>query len=131
MDIPLPEILDRISIVRLKIERIGEPQLKDELNTYMKAMKEYIEREAIVKQEWLDELYEINGKIWDLVFPIRKIINSENYIELAEKAIGFEELGRQALLMEGFMKRRVAVKNRISEETGSGFKDIKIDHCGA
>ena|SRR3989344_820394 len=130
MEISLPEILDRISIVRLKIERIGEPQLNEELGTYMNAMKEYIERGVNIKKEWLDELYEINGKIWDLVFPIRKIINSENYLELAEKAIGFEELGRQALLMESFMKIRVAVKNRISEETGSGFKDIKIDHCG-
>jgi len=34
------------------------------------------------------------------------------------------------LLVEKLMKERIAAKNEISEETKSGFKEVKIDHCG-
>ena len=46
-----------------------------------------------------------------------------------ERKIGFEELGRRVLLVEDLMRKRNAIKNKIIEETGSGFKDIKINHC--
>ena len=72
MEMPLPEILDRISIVKLKIERIGEPHLKEEYEEYNKAIKEQKLRGIKIKDEWLKKLYEINGKIWDLESDIRK-----------------------------------------------------------
>jgi hypothetical protein len=131
MDIPLPEVLDRLSIVRLKIERIGEPHLRRELKEYLNAVEEFKKEKIEINPEWEEELYEINGKIWDLEFDVRKIINKDNCMDEAEKTMGFEELGRRALLVEKLMKLRVAIKNQITEKTKSGFKDIKINHCGA
>lgn len=68
---------------------------------------------------WLGELYEINGKfgIWNKI--LRK----------AKKAFFWEEVGRRALVIKDLNKKRVALKNRIAEETGRGFKDIKMNHA--
>ena len=131
MEIPLPELIDKLSIVKLKIERIGEPHLKKEFESYEKAIKEFSKKGIIIDSKWVEELHEINGKIWDLEFEVRKVINCENYLEAAEKQLGWIELGKRALLVEALMKRRVAVKNKITELSGSGFKDIKINHCGS
>ena len=130
MEVPLPEIIDRISIAKLKIERVGEPALQKELEEYMKALEEFKRKGIKIKQEWLDKLYDINGKIWDLEWDVRVVVNSENPWKEAEEKIGFKELGRRALLVEKLMKERIAAKNEISEETKSGFKEVKIDHCG-
>lgn len=130
MEIPLPEVIDRISILRLKIERVGEPQLDQQMKEFERALEEFERNGATVKKSWVDELYEINKGIWDLEWDVRKIVNSGDVWKEAENKIGFEELGRRSLEVEGLMKRRIMVKNRISEETGSGFKEIKVDHCG-
>ena len=117
---PLPEIIDRMSIVKLKIERIGEPHLKKELEEYKKAIKEFENKDIKIKEKWFDELYEINRKIWDLEADIRK--GKENLL-------GLEEVGRRAIAIRELNKKRIAIKNQIVEETGSGFKDVKMNHA--
>ena len=120
MEIPLPEMLDRMSIVKLKIERIGEPYLEKEMEAYKKALEEFKEKGIEIKQEWIDELYEINGKIWDLESDVRVG---------KEKEIGLEKVGMIALAIREMNKKRVGIKNKIVEATGRGFKDIKMNHA--
>lgn len=120
MEVPPSEIIDRMTIVKLKIERIGEPHLKKEYEAYKKALKEFEKRGIKIKKEWIKKLYEINKKIWDLEADIRKG---------KEGILGLEEVGRRALMIRDLNKKRVAIKNKISEETGIGFKDIKINHA--
>lgn len=120
MEMPLPEILDRLSIIQLKIERIGEPHLIKEKDEYEKAVKEFEKRGVRIKKEWLKDLYEINGKIWDFESDIRKG---------KEKELGLEEVGRRAILIREWNKKRVAIKNKIVEATNSGFKDVKMNHA--
>ncbi len=130
MQVSLPEIIDRLSIVKLKIERIGEPHLKKEYEIYLIALKEFEKIGIKVNKKWIDKLYKINGQIWDLEWDVRKVVNFENPWKEAEEKLGFEELGRRALEVEKLMKERIEVKNEISKETGSGFEEIKIYHCG-
>lgn len=122
MEMPLPEILDRMSIVKLKIERIGEEHLKEEYKEYEKAIKEFEKIGIKIKKEWFEELYYLNGKIWDLESDIRK--GKENIL-------GLEEVGRRAILIRELNKQRIAIKNKIVEETGLGFKDVKMNHASA
>jgi perosamine synthetase len=129
--ISLPEIIDRITITQLKIERVGEPHLLNEMEEFKRALKEFEEKGFEINPTWFEELYEINKSIWDLEWDVRKIVNSENVWEEAENKLGFEELGRRMLLVEGFMKKRITLKNKITTETGSGFKEVKISHCGS
>ncbi len=120
MEMPVSEILDRFSIIKLKIERIGEPHLQREKIALEKAIKEFKEKGIEIKQKWIDELYKINKKIWDLESDIRKG---------KEKELGLEEVGKRAIAIRENNKKRVALKNEIAEQTGSGFKDVKMNHA--
>lgn len=120
MRVPISEILDRLSIVKLKVERIGEPQLQDEFLALSKALEDYKKEGFNIKENWLEDLYDINRQIWDLESDIRRG---------KEKELGLEEVGRRAILIRDTNKQRVAIKNKIAEETGSGFKDVKMNHA--
>jgi len=122
MEIPLAELIDRYSIMRLKAERIGDPYLNNELVVLQHSIDRYKERGTLVSEEWIQKLYEINGKMWDLEYDIRKGKEGE---------LGLEEVGRRALLIRDLNKQRVSVKNEIADMTGSGFKDIKMNHASA
>ena len=122
MRVPISEILDRLSIVKLKVERIGEPQLQDEFLALSKALEDYKKEGFNIKENWLEDLYDINRQIWDLESDIRRG---------KEKELGLEEVGRRAILIRDTNKQRVAIKNKIAEETGSGFKDVKMNHGSA
>jgi len=120
MEMPLPELLDRLIIVRLKAERIGDKEKEKELEFYMKELEDYKKKGFVIKDEWLKSLYEVNGKIWDLEADIRKGKEGE---------LGLEEVGRRAIEIRNINKIRISIKNEITEATGSGFKDVKVNHA--
>lgn len=124
MEMPLPEILDRLSILNLKIERIGEPHLQVEFQAYADTLREYEKKgiSSIKMNEWLTDLQIINGRIWDLESDIRKGKEGE---------LGLEEVGRRAIVIRELNKQRVAIKNKIVEETGIGFRDVKMNHASS
>jgi len=118
MEIPPAEVIDRMSIVKLKIERIGELHLQKEFEELQKAVEEFEQKDIKIKSEWFEELYVINGAQWDLESRMRKA---------KENGPDFIEMGKIYIELQKSNKKRVAVKNKISEETGQGFKDIKIN----
>ena len=120
MEMPLPEILDRLSILKLKIERIGEPHLQKELEEYEKTLVEFKIKGMFIDENWINDLYNLNSQIWDLESDIRKGKEGE---------LGLEEVGRRAILIRNINNKRVAVKNKIVEKTGLGFKDVKMNHA--
>jgi hypothetical protein len=67
----------------------------------------------------VDKLYNINGEIWNLESDIRKG---------REKELGLEEVGRRAILIREWNKKRVAIKNQMVDLFEEGFKDIKVNH---
>lgn len=128
MEIKLPEIVDRITISQLKIERLKEPYLKKELEAYEDALKKF--ENVQIKQEWFSRLKEINTKIWDLESEVRNVMGSEDIWKAAEEQFGFEELGRRIKIISKLVVDRANLKNKITEETGHGFKEIKTNYCG-
>lgn len=119
MRMPLPELLDRLSILTLKIQRIGEPHLQLEYDEVVTAIEEFELENILVKEEWFVSLLHINQTIWDLEAAIR---------QGKEDDLGLEEVGRRALLIRDTNKCRVSIKNTITQETGSGFIDVKQNH---
>jgi len=121
MEISLPEIIDRITILKLKIENSRGLEIKSsfekELQEYEKALKEFEEKGVEIKQEWVNKLYEINEDQWNLESLINKIKQEKN----------LEELGKIYVKLHISNKKRVVVKNEIAKKTGSGFKDIKVN----
>lgn len=126
MEMPLSEIMDRYSILKLKLERLSFNQkeielvIRKEFNAYEKALKEFEAKGIAWKPEWLEKLYEINGKIWDLEADIR---------QGREGLLGLEEVGRRALIMRDINRERIKMRNLITEESGSGFFEIKVNHA--
>ncbi len=122
MKVPLPEIIDRMSILKLKIEYSKNSDLTKEFEKELRECESSVsefEKEGLkIKQEWIDRLYEINKYQWGLESSMRK---------LKEEGKNFKEIGKLYIELQMSNKRRVAVKNQISEETGSGFKDININ----
>jgi len=120
MEMPLAEVIDRFVIVRLKKERIKTEDKTDEYEHYKKVLEDYKKQGILIKQEWIDRLYDANSKIWDLESDIRKG---------KEGLLGLEEVGRRSIKIREINKIRISIKNQIVEETGSGFKDIKMNHA--
>ena len=117
---PLPELIDRLSIIRLKIERIGEPHLNREYEEYKRAIEENRKKGVKIDEKWLERLYELNSRIWDLESDIRRGKEGE---------LGLEEVGRRAIEIRELNKKRISVKNEIVDKTGKGFKDVKMNHA--
>ena len=127
MRYPLDELLDKRSIVLLKIERIKDDDLKErlwkEFSDYTVAIWEYIKEGVCTIQqveEWHKELYEANGATWDLESGIRKGQTGD---------MSLEEVGRTAMKIRESNGIRVAIKSKIVEIVGIGYKDIKINHA--
>jgi len=120
MEYPISEILDRYSIALLKKERLNidnNQEIKDlstEINNYRNINK--------IVDEYIVKLKDINGKIWDLEFDIRKGKEGE---------LGLEEVGRRAILIRENNKIRVGYKNEIVEIFNVGYKDIKMNHVSS
>ena len=85
-----------------------------------KAIEEFKGNGIEIRDQWIKELYNINSQIWDLEADIRAG---------REGKISLEEVGRRTLLIRDLNRQRVSIKNRIIDETGIGFKDVKINHA--
>jgi len=121
MEYPLPEILDRRSIILLKIERIPAEaeSFKKELAEYDRALMDYnIPVEKL--NDWAARLYEVNGMIWDLESKIRagQLRN-----------ISLDQVGATAIKIRETNGLRIQIKSEIVAETGHGFQDTKINHA--
>ena len=119
----ISEIADKFSICRLKHERTNE-NMGVEIMIYAtelnKAEREHYDFENEKHlHEYVEELYKINGEIWDLETIIRRGREGE---------IGLEEVGKRALEIRNKNRERAAIKNRIVQFTRSGFEDIKVNH---
>lgn len=127
MRYPLDELLDKRSIIQLKIERIDDDEdrkrLLKEFSDYTFAISEYMhDGICTIEQvnEWHAKLYEANGKVWDLETNIRKgqIGN-----------MSLEDVGKTAIKIREANGVRVRIKSEIVREVGIGYEDIKINHA--
>ena len=115
MDLPLSDIIDRITILRLKMERTQSQDVKNELIECEKAVKEFENNGIKVKREWFEELSKYNKDFWDQVVALKE----------AEENNDLEEMGKMYIRQRIANKKRVEVKNIISKETQTGFKAYK------
>jgi len=121
MEMNVAEVLDRLSILFNKVEKIGKDSLP-EFYAYAKEVLLYSKPEDFEEMvKGLRELYEINGAIWLLESEIRKG---------REDQLGLEEVGRRALAIRRYNEKRVRIKNAIANKRGH-FEDVKVDHASA
>lgn len=115
MKMPISEIVDKYTILLLKQEHLKEEKLDEQVTVYREEVLKYPNLEKYVHL-----LSDIHREIWKLEADIRKG---------KEKEIGLEEVGRRAIRIRDWNKKRVFIKNKIVEESGEGFKDVKVNHA--
>jgi len=138
MKYPISDIIDRLSILKLKTERTDEENAIKEFRALWAELMERVGFDIfglVEKQHHLspsmrnkikatkepfDRLYKINGKIWDLEADIRGGKDGK---------LGLGEVGRRALAIRDLNKLRVAIKNEITSLAGEGFREVKINHA--
>jgi hypothetical protein len=113
MKISIGEMIDRYSICKLKSER-GNLDNTKEMCDLLNEISTYEGTEI-----YLNQLYELHGKIWDLESDIR----SGN-----ENILGLEEVGRRAILLRDMNKIRIGIKNEINSKYNEGYVEIKVNH---
>ena len=119
VEVSIGELLDKISILEIKQEKIKDPEkLKFISNEYL-ILKEQLEIN-IKPDDKLDELYkslkEINSKLW--------VIEDEKRQCEKDKDFGdkFIKLSRNVHFLND---DRAKIKLKINEHTGSKIKEIK------
>lgn len=112
---PLADVMDRISILKLKLAEKESPEVRKELEECENAVKEFESRGIEIKQEWFDDLSKYNKDFWDQVIALKD----------AEEKNDLAEMGKGYIRQRIANKKRVEVKNIISKETGTGFKASK------
>ena len=80
-----------------------------------KAVQEFEGKGIKIKQEWFDELSRHNKDFWDQVIALKE----------AEENNDLEEMGKMYIRQRIANKKRVEVKNKITQETKTGFKAYK------
>ncbi len=113
MKYPLSELIDRYSILHLKVKRLPEDKaVLAEYEKFRKAIDEF----GVQCDEFVQAMIQANGRIWDLEFDIRN-----------GKDLPLEEVGRRALRIREINGERIAIKNQIAKKFG-GFQEIKVGH---
>lgn len=113
LKISIGDILDRYSIVKLKSERTAI-DCSAELTALSKEIEDYTDID-----EFVEKLYIVNGKIWDLEADIR---------QEKEALLGLEEVGRRAIKIRQFNGERVFIKNQVNSKFNEGFTETKVNH---
>ena len=120
---PLPEVVDRYTIARLKLERLDDTQIDvDSMKEEIEYYKSGFDFENEKLSELTNELYLVNGRIWDTESSIRMGL---------DKQMTLNEVGSRALRVRDLNRIRMKVKNDIIDLTGNGFKDCKMNYAGS
>lgn len=122
----LSEMADRLTILKLKVERLPQDNtISTQYGLFIAEVDKIIQRFDQEMQDALQKeigfLYNCNSKIWRLEFDIRNGKLGKHDLE---------EIGRRAIAIREINAERLSCKNRISELTENLImKDIKIDHA--
>ena len=119
IEVSIGELLDKISILEIKQEKIKDPEKLKFINNEHSILKDQLEKN-IKSDEKLNNLYqslkEINAKLWVIEDDKRQCEKDKNF---GEK---FIKLSRDVHFLND---DRAKIKLEINNHTGSTIKEIK------
>jgi hypothetical protein len=110
---PTPDLYDRYTIECLKRDRANANNV-----VHIIILSNEIDRRGRY-EDLINELYIINGQIWDLESDIRKGKEGE---------LGLEEVGRRAIAIRELNNKRIFIKNLVAERFAE-FGEKKYNHA--
>ena len=119
VEVSVGELLDKISILEIKLEKIQDPEKLKYINNEYKILKKQLNLN-INKDNKIDNLFkslkEINYKLWVIEDDKRKCEKNKNFGE------SFIKLSRDVHFLND---KRAMIKLSINDYTGSKIKEIK------
>ena len=119
VEVSAGELLDKISILEIKLEKIQDPEKLKYINNEYKILKKQLNLN-INKDNKIDNLFkslkEINYKLWVIEDDKRKCEKDKNFGE------SFIKLSRDVHFLND---KRAMIKLSINNYTGSKIKEIK------
>ena len=119
IEVSIGELLDKISILEIKQEKIKDPEKLKFINNEHSILKSQL-RKNVISNEKLDGLYqslkEINAKLWVIEDNKRQCEKDKDF---GEK---FIKLSRDVHFLND---NRAKIKLDINNHTGSAIKEIK------
>jgi len=131
---PTGDLLDRASISLLKLIKTGEPQLLEEVGTYLLELSVRT-KEHPELAKYFQDLFEINSEIWTYESDLRegKLGNYKSSDQLKQASTSdlksLAAVGLAAIKIRNANKKRKTKMNGIVELVGDGWKDIKVNHA--
>ena len=118
-EISAGELLDKISILEIKLEKIKNKASQDEINKEYNILKE-VQNSSIEMTEklktLLKEIKEVNLNLWNIEDKLRICEKNKDFGQT------FIELARGVYLNND---KRSKIKSKINEVSGSNIKEIK------
>ncbi len=119
VEVSIGELLDKISILEIKLEKIKNPEKLKFISNEHSILKKQLE-DNVLADDSLDELFlllkEINNKLWTIEDEKRQCEKDKDF---GEK---FIKLSRDVHFLND---DRAKVKLKINNHTGSTIKEIK------
>ena len=113
------ELIDKISILEIKLEKIKNKASQDEINKEYNMLKE-VQNSSIEMTEklktLLKEIKEVNLNLWNIEDKLRICEKNKDFGQT------FIELARSVYLNND---KRSKIKSKINEVSGSNIKEIK------
>ena len=113
------ELIDKISILEIKLEKIKNKASQDEINKEYNILKE-VQNSSIEMTEklktLLKEIKEVNLNLWNIEDKLRICEKNKDFGQT------FIELARAVYLNND---KRSKIKSKINEVSGSNIKEIK------
>ena len=113
------ELIDKISILEIKLEKIKNKANQDEINKEYNILKE-VQNSSIEMTEklktLLKEIKEVNLNLWNIEDKLRICEKNKDFGQT------FIELARSVYLNND---KRSKIKSKINEVSGSNIKEIK------
>ncbi len=118
-EISAGELLDKISILEIKLEKIKDKADQEEINKEYKILKEVQNSNLEVTEKLktlFKEIKEVNSNLWNIEDELRICEKNKDFGQ------SFIKLARDVYLNND---NRSKIKSKINEVSGSNIKEIK------
>ncbi len=125
------DILDRLSIAILKVEKIGEAENKKEEEMFRGYFRELKKDhpEVLYWDEALNFMKLVNSMTWELEWSIREEALDKDIKEITSKEL--KHIGHDTMFIRRFNILRVQFKNLLNIITDEGVQNVDKDRRGA
>ena len=119
VEVSIGELLDKISILEIKKEKIKDPKKLKFVFTEYLILKEQLEKNVKIDKQLeklFQDLKDINNKLWDIEDEKRNCEKNKDFSD------NFIKLSRDVHFLND---ERAKIKRDINNHTGSNIKEIK------